>query len=181
MAPRHYFYHLSHQGWLHLESTATKNFITALKEPKFLNFFFENLRWRPETKKYDIISEPSTYPICSVCQGELNWVSKDEDFGCMTFKTLDKGKDGTPSLIYGADLEEPFDPNELVLRNGWLYHRVRKHKYLKGGFGLVPSKVAEELTSTSASSVGDVMVDEEMNIGLIRYEGKETHIKVIEE
>lgn len=41
---REWFYFIDHKGMLFLEETEPKNYTSCLKDTRFLNFFFSNLR-----------------------------------------------------------------------------------------------------------------------------------------
>ncbi|TNV81914.1 hypothetical protein FGO68_gene7033 [Halteria grandinella] len=129
---REWFYYIDHKGLLFLEETEPKNYTSCLKDDKFLNFFFSNLRPVTETKEEQI----EGYPYLSPCWGELNYV---KSFKCpIIFKhlTTEQGNSNLEKdiLIYGGALKQEFHPDLLIQdEEGLLLHPLTEHKYMKYG------------------------------------------------
>lgn len=144
---REYFYNVDLQGRLFLEETMPKNIATSLKSAKFLDFFFTQLRPNPSDGLY-----ADEYPFISPCGKEMNFVRPFELRSPIVFyeltspptKTAD-AQDGVSEsqisntanesdhvLIYGATLQESFDPSALVMdtTEGRLFHRLMGHNHL---------------------------------------------------
>jgi len=64
---RNYFYTVDLQGRLFLEESSPKNIATSLKSPKFLKFFFKQVR-RNETGLHE------NYSMTSPCGKEMNFI-----------------------------------------------------------------------------------------------------------
>ena len=72
---RPWFYFIDHKGMLFLDEMQPKNYTTCLKDEKFLNFFFSNLRPNKvdeyNLKDSDISKEElKLFPFSSPCWGE---------------------------------------------------------------------------------------------------------------
>ncbi|CEL92074.1 unnamed protein product [Vitrella brassicaformis CCMP3155] len=112
--PREYFYVVGHQGHLFLEDTEPKNIATSLKDGKFLDFFWRQLR--ENTSRPDLAER---YPWVSPCGRELNWVRAEE--APIVFHSLCEGGDA-PFLTYAGSLRVPFHPEQLVSSRGRFFH-----------------------------------------------------------
>lgn len=145
-ALRNYFYFIDSQGRLFLENTVPKNIATSLKSDQFLNFFFKQLRRndRVPRRSPDGVIPFEEYPFLSPCGKEKNYV-KCADVP-LVFHTLAESDDGPTGevLVYGAQLEVPFDPAQLCLSpRGRMYHPAAGTQL--GGLGLVHTHLASEL------------------------------------
>ena len=173
---RLYFYRLDDRGLLFLEQTlhdvsanqrhlgrtgSGKNMTMALKDPKFLKFFFSMLKPNPEynnptIKKglvepcitgVDVTAYCSQYPFVSLCGSEKNFLLPDDPYSSIGFTDFNESED---TLLYGANqMEEPFCPTYLAyaVNTGKLYHKITKHKHLCGCLGLLHPRLAERLIS----------------------------------
>lgn len=111
---RQYFYHVNHFGQLYClgESPIVDKLPFGpayLKDAKFLDFFFRNLRFRPGMF--------ADYPHCSVCGIEENFVRSART--PIVYRML---SDDGQHLVHAHSLLVPFDPSSLLVRNGELYH-----------------------------------------------------------
>ncbi|OQR80769.1 hypothetical protein ACHHYP_17219 [Achlya hypogyna] len=147
---RNYFYYVDLQGQLFLEDMVPKNIATSLKSPKFLKFFFHQLRPHAAT---DLQYVPAflEYPFRSPCGPEMNYIKVADTPVVVT--ELQKRGDSW-SLTTNADPERtvPFDPTLLAISatTGRLYHWVET-KYIQG-YGLVKSQVAVDIAGSIAFS-----------------------------
>ena len=176
---RIYFYVLDDRGLLYLEQTLNevkrnqeakgkstsgtsgRNITTAIKDPKFLNFFYKQLKLTTKNSSpsspsspsslvdrfhsgIDVIEYTKSYPLLSLCGKEKNFLVCDDPIAVLGFTDI---KDG--NLIYGAGSKEPFLPDSLVFSksNGRVYHLITQHPHLKGNRGLLHPHLAAMLTS----------------------------------
>jgi hypothetical protein len=148
---RHYFYVIDTRGQLFLEETMPRNIATSLKDLKILNFMMKNLRPN-HTEFY------SDIPFISYCGKEVNFVSPVDVFSSICFKDCHWD---SKQLIYGGDLEHPFDPLHLAYhpKSGRIYHLIQNHKYLAGTYGLLHphlcQKIGEDITPLDSSKSED--------------------------
>jgi hypothetical protein len=179
---RIYFYRLDDRGNLYLEQTLMeiekreqvkqsnsgstgRNITTALKDAKFLKFFYTMLR--PNTKKYqqshiieevdydntDLKTYIEKYPFVSLCGTERNFMMCDDTRAALGFTELqrqhqEEGDDAPETLIYGgaANMSEPFKPDQLMYsEDGKVYHPITQHKRLKGQLGLLHPHLAANM------------------------------------
>ncbi|CAM9826396.1 unnamed protein product, partial [Heterosigma akashiwo] len=130
-----YFYTVDLQGRLFLEQTLPKNIATSLKDEKFLNFFFSNIRRQIEKDRMILLqtdADPSIandYPFVSPCGFELNFIRPADS--PIVFHDLQKDSDddvemGRKSLIFGGNLSQPYSPRCLAMsmKTGRLYHEL---------------------------------------------------------
>merc|ERR1719361_1233936 len=135
---RKYFYFVDKDGKLYLEETEPKTFITAFKAPKFLDFFWRNIR----NNTSNVYPE---YPWISHCGRELNFI-KCEASSPIIFHDLIRRVDDDENqyrsyqvsldeveqnnfeffLQFGGSLRIPLDPSQLKceLESGRLYHAI---------------------------------------------------------
>jgi len=184
---RVYFYRLDDRGYLYLEQTlhdvekkqrglgrtgtSGRNITVALKDPKFLNFFFSMLKPSPlfQTTRseasvgfgfagacvagIDVAAYCAAYPLVSLCGKERNFLLPDDPLASLGFTDL--SADGT-ALLYAAGLAEPFSPDLLLYgrETGRLYHAVSTHKRLKGRLGVLHPHLAQRVIA-DLSEAGD--------------------------
>lgn len=136
---RFYYYNVDTRGRLYLSDVYPKNMTTSLKDKKFLDFFYKNMRINntgisPETR------------YVSICANEYNFIFPDDNKSALVFtdfinkntNAIDQNYFLNDSLIFASGLLQPFDPKELFYDsvNQRLYHKITNHKNLKGELGL---------------------------------------------
>ena len=184
---RVYFYRLDDRGCLYFEQalhevekkqrdmgrtgSSGRNITLALKDPKFLRFFFSMLKsnpeYRPSDKSIKISSGNeneavlacnlvagvdlneycSAYPLVSLCGKERNFLLPDDPLASLGFTDLGD-RAGEYVLFYaGGALSEPFDPASLRFRqdSGKLYHTISGHKHLQGRHGILHPHLAQHI------------------------------------
>ncbi len=120
---RQYFYFLDRDGILYHEGT-------ALTDPKFLNFFFKNLR--PNTTGFF----EDRYPFVSPCGKEMNFLQPEDT--PIVFSRLENG-----ALFYAPTLSVPFEPEQLRFSDeGILYHPAPV-----GQWGRIHSRILQQWIS----------------------------------
>ena len=153
---RYYFYNIDLQGRLFLEETSPKNITSSIKDTKFLNFFFSNIRCATVkeidflTEEMDDDEEDSQYPFVSKCGFEINYIRPAAT--PIVFHTL--VTTNNDRLLYGGNLSVQFDSNRLAIskRSGKLYYPVHNNNNdhsedrMKLGYGLISSSVAVTLS-----------------------------------
>ncbi len=169
---RRYFYLLDSRGQLFLEENKFKNYATCLKDKKFLDFFFKQLR--PNKTAFH-----SQITYISPCGNELNFLIVDDPVAPIVFSEL-KTQDTIDNLsrrtytltIGGSSLEQSFDPHELTLNtsSGRMYHTIKNHKHLASKLGLLHPAVADILSEHLHITADDC---------LLQWEGEAIHIKLI--
>lgn len=95
---REWYCVVDHKGLLYLEETEPKNYTSCLKDDKFLNFFFKNLRPNESGKNLE-------FPFVSPCWGEMNYVKAETGYP-IVFRELSKEN----NLIYAGDSAIDFEP-----------------------------------------------------------------------
>lgn len=140
---------------------------TSLKSPKFLNFFFRQVR-QNET------DEHPEYRFFSPCGKEKNYIRAADT--PVVFHTLEDHDPDNAELVYAGDLRVPFHPAQLFMSDtGKMYHPV-EHKHLKG-LALIKSHVAVQLSMCVEfadevdASTGDVGNDVDAEVGAIIERG----------
>eukprot|EP00127_Corallochytrium_limacisporum_P006453 Clim_evm43s227 gene=Clim_evmTU43s227 len=139
---RQYFYYIDHQGQLFLDDMRVKNFITAYKDRKFLDFFFKRVQWN-RTKRFD-----EHFTFISPCGPEVNYIRvEDRPIVFVKLVTAEEptGPEHTHDLIWGGTMRVPFRPDQLVmlLESGRMYHPAPNDKTTK--LALVKSAIAVNL------------------------------------
>lgn len=142
---REYFYYINHEGQLFLHDSKMYNFTTCFKDPRFLTFFFRNLKMN-DTKRYD-----DEFPYLSVCGNELNFISCDDrpivftkwneendTFQINWSNRQQKINVSLDALLCLSYFSQP--SNLFMLENGRLYHISTFDTY-----GLVRSSLADKL------------------------------------
>ena len=135
---RKYFYFVDKDGKLYLEETEPKTFITAFKAPKFLDFFWRNIR----NNTSNVHPE---YPWISHCGRELNFIKCEASIPIVFHDLIRKVDDDNDQyrsyevsldeaeqnnfeffLQFGGTLRVPLDPSQLKcdLETGRLYHAI---------------------------------------------------------
>jgi hypothetical protein len=149
---RCYFYNIDHKGRLFLEETKPKNVATSIKDVRFLNFFFVQIRRCNEADhvfmhRRDIPT--SDYPFVSPCgKREFNFVRPiiaPIVFHGLVMKSVHGAANG--SLSFAGDLKQEFDEKHLAVsyESGRLYHRILHPKLASLGYGLIKSSIGVEL------------------------------------
>jgi hypothetical protein len=181
---RLYWYRLDDRGQLFLEQTlhevtrkqmqmnrsgsTGRNPMTALKDQKFLNFFYSQLKIN---KSYlnkdrngqhgdDNLADPCNsginvsdycnhYPLVSLCGKEKNYLLPDDPKSVLGFTDLDVANN---ALMYTSTKSEPFNPESLLMSDetGRMYHPITKHPHLKGLLGLLHPHLAQNVTKDLA-------------------------------
>jgi hypothetical protein len=126
---RKYFYVFDLRGQLFLEDSK-RNIATSMKDVKFLDFMFRNLKWNTSQEFPEI-------PLLSLCGKEINYVTPIDRNSVLVFKDLVKSNEVNQSysLCYGGTLKQPFNPSQLVFspETGRMYHVLTNHKNLSNG------------------------------------------------
>lgn len=123
---RNYFYVMDLRGQLFVENIV-RNIATSMKDPKFLDFMYKNLRYNCTGLFPDI-------PLVTYCGKERNFVTPLDRNSVFVYKDFVRTSD-VPSgyyLLYGGTITQPFDPSKLAFSNatGRMYHEVVGHKNL---------------------------------------------------
>lgn len=153
--PKKYFYSIDLQGRVFLEEVSPKNIATSLKNPKFLDFFFTNLK---KCSDRDLSLLPAAvrddYPYVSHCGVERNFVRPAD--AVIVFHSLERNTTNGEKLclFYGGMMHQDFDPRHLAVSRttGRLYHRLigdktKLHKENNNShYGLIKSSVAVTLS-----------------------------------
>lgn len=134
---RHYFYFLDTRGQLFLEETMPRNIATCMKDTKFLDFTFKNLKLNDTEYHPDI-------PLISMCGKEINFISPADRFSVIGYKDFNQKR---CTLIYGGTLEQEFVPSFLAYNpnTGRIYHRILKHRHLSDKYGLLHPHICQRL------------------------------------
>mmetsp|Transcript_24534 Transcript_24534/g.60162 ORF Transcript_24534/g.60162 Transcript_24534/m.60162 type:complete len:199 (+) Transcript_24534:210-806(+) len=158
------------------EQTFPKNIASSIKDPKFLNFFFRNLRYTGE-RESSFLQESGVegdYPFVSLCGLEVNYIRP----ACtpIVFHSLEDG-----DLVFGGSMTQPFDYSYLAMskNTGKIYHQLRVP--LKNGngqedFGLLRSTVAIALSDKITPGTTD-----EDPWTIVREDGTEVPIQWLPE
>eukprot|EP01102_Stenamoeba_stenopodia_P016859 TRINITY_DN5942_c0_g1_i1.p1 TRINITY_DN5942_c0_g1~~TRINITY_DN5942_c0_g1_i1.p1 ORF type:complete len:173 (+),score=45.60 TRINITY_DN5942_c0_g1_i1:42-560(+) len=133
---RLYYYWVDLQGRLYcIDEFQTKMPFgpTHIKDPKFLNFFFRQVKPNPDPLTR------STWPYVSPCGKEMNFI-KPEDRP-IVYHSI-KWEEKKPVLHYAHDLKTPFVPENVrvTATEGRFYHPAPV-----GGYGLLRSALALDL------------------------------------
>jgi len=155
-----WFYHVDHQGRIYAEDTIPKNIATSIKAPKFLDFFFRQIRLNKN-------SEFSEYQWYSPCGNEHNYIKATKH--PVVFQELKNiPKNDELVLVWGATLNVPFEPSKLRLDNdGFLYHPLKTRRF--DTLALIKSSVGVEL----ANNIIDVLDEPDRNgtVGTFEWNG----------
>lgn len=138
---RKYYFHVDCHGRLFNELTYPRNIATSLKSPKFLAFFFQQLRMMENPSFHN----GKEYKYLSPCQGEENYVECEET--PIVFTDFDSSKKGL--ILNYSMLSCPFDPSKLYLSesSGRLYHPLlTNHRHMKNEFCLIRSSLTMQLS-----------------------------------
>jgi len=136
-----------------------RNITVALKDPKFLNFFFTMLKPSEQFQNrsgghaelvdaniagVDVAEYCAAYPLVSLCGKERNFLLPDDPIASLGFTDLSADED---SLLYAAGLSEPFAPDKLLYGRacGKLYHAISTHKRLRGRLGVLHPHLAQRI------------------------------------
>jgi Domain of unknown function (DUF4505) len=152
---RCYFYKIDLQGRLFLEDTIPKNIAAAIKDNRFLDFFFKRTRHVNEQERLWMSERDipaADYPFVSPCGKERNFIRPAAS--PIVFHTLQECEP-SPRLLFGGNLIEPFrevDGVAISEKTGRLYHRLTQHALNQDSetsgkaFGLIRSSVAVALS-----------------------------------
>ncbi|CAN9500764.1 unnamed protein product [Ophioblennius macclurei] len=137
---REYFYYLDRHGQLFLDDTKMKNFLTRLRDKRFLVFFFNRLRLN-YSGRYE-----EDFPYIALCGGERNFL-RCEDRPVVFTHLMQEADGDREQLSYcgGAEkLAVLFEPEKLYIHpETWrVYHPCSVQH---GGVGLISSPLAIEL------------------------------------
>ena len=167
----YYFLYTTTNYRLFLEETKPKIFTTALKDHKFLNFFFRQLR-NNDVSKYN------EYPFISPCGNEMNFVKchsttpivfhdlkntqiendNENSFDSSSNINSDintKIDNSSWNLIFGGNLKVPLQPESLCVNsyNGRVYHPIAENSKCKNliqeksEYGLIGSHLLLRLSN----------------------------------
>jgi Domain of unknown function (DUF4505) len=149
-----------------------RNFVTALKDPAFLNFFYARIKPN-DTKLNDEI------PFVSLCGREINFLTPDDSASALTFSSLavDEQVPGQHKLFLGqSSWTQPFNPELLKISasSGRVYHPITSHKYLTpaNAMGLLSSLIS------TGHFANDLMIEGESFY--LRWQGVKYPISVTE-
>mmetsp|Transcript_14608 Transcript_14608/g.20877 ORF Transcript_14608/g.20877 Transcript_14608/m.20877 type:complete len:287 (-) Transcript_14608:1872-2732(-) len=130
-----YFYSIDLQGRVFLEDILPKNLATSLKDTKFLDVFFRNIR-RIDSKDIHYLSSydaKKDYPYVSPCGIEMNYIRPADTpivFHllkeiCMV-STSNPNKSIIQQLCFAGSLTQEFSPTMLAIskRTGKIYHQL---------------------------------------------------------
>lgn len=181
---RMYFYDIDHNGMVFFEGTKIRNFTTALKEERLLNFFFRQIqpiRSIDDKDGENIFAQyREKYRYVSKCGQELNFIRSSGPpvvFQELIQNNLNSGDDeeyGYLRYPYGGSLTYPFMPSKLkVDRRGNFYHAAPSNV---GNIGLLCVALAEQL----ASSVEEVPIDSHSQQYIFTFRGKKFVIQQID-
>ena len=150
MVFRHYFYVIDTKGNLFLESEIYRNIATCLKDPKFLRFFYNQLR--PNTNKDSVNGQ--SFPFISPCGSEKNFVTPEDPLSCIVFTDFNPTTD---TLVYGGGSAHKFKPSDLVFSHSTnrIYHRISEHRHLNQHLALLHSDIAQVLSERIDLNIGD--------------------------
>jgi hypothetical protein len=166
-----WFYYVDHQGRIFAEETIPKNIATSIKAPKFLDFFFRQIRDNDRAE----FAEFAEYPWYSPCGKEHNFIKASPH--PVVFHELKTNKDNTLVLVWGATLEVKFDPSQLsISEDGYLYHPLKTKRFET--LALIKSSVGVELSSNIVSVLDEP--DASGNIGVFEWEGQRHDIALKE-
>lgn len=90
-------------------------------------------------------------------------------------------------LIYGGNLEHPFDPHSLAYHpeSGRIYHRIQYHKYLNGTYGLLHphlcQKIGENITPVNDSQDHESLIETQQRRYLLQWNNEVLPLKLLEE
>ena len=127
-----WFYYVDHQGRIYAEEAVPKNIATSIKAPKFLDFFYKQIKLNTTGKHME-------YPWYSPCGKEHNFIKAAAT--PIVFQDLQDD-----NLIWADSLIQTFDPKELKMDEaGMLYHRIKTKKI--DTYGLVKSSLGVQLSS----------------------------------
>ena len=100
-----------------------KNIATSIKDNRFLDFFFSQVR-AVGAREIQILEQHGIvddYPFVSPCGKELNFIRPAAT--PIVFHSL---VNDNSKLVYGGNMKQPFDPSMLAIsvNTGRLYHRL---------------------------------------------------------
>lgn len=139
---RRYFYIIDLKGQVFQEATKHRNFVSSMKDVPFLNMLHTLLR----PNKTGLFEE---YPLYFPCGPEHNFIIHEDCRAVLGFSRF-VAKDGERLLSFGYSSNfQEFDPASLYCcsETGRFYHKIDRHKYLKGELGLLHPQASEALSS----------------------------------
>lgn len=173
---RRYFYLIDSRGQLFLEENKHRNYATCLKDKKFLDFFYRQLR----LNHTDLYKEK---PFISPCGKELNYITVDDQIAPLVFTDLVQ-HNNDPLItneytvtIGNSSLKQPFRVQSLSISTstGRMYHSIDGLRHLgpAGAFrGLLHPSVADTLSNY-------LTIDPDTNKHTLRWNGEEFEIPQI--
>lgn len=139
---RRYFYIIDLKGQVFQEATKHRNFVSSMKDVPFLNMLHTLLR----PNKTGLFEE---YPLYFPCGPEHNFIIHEDNTAVLGFSRF-VAKEGKRFLSFGYSSNfQDFDPASLYCCSdtGRFYHKIDRHKYLKGELGLLHPQASEALSS----------------------------------
>lgn len=143
---RNYFYHIDTKGQLFLADCKHKNFTSCMRDPKFLTFFYKQLRVNntdikpvPPIENKGENESMDQYKFISPCGKEINFVAHEDPHSALGFIGLEETGDKAELVYPGNTAKELLDPKELTFSSetGRLYHTITALPRLKGCQGLL--------------------------------------------
>lgn len=147
---RNYFYIIDLKGQLFMEDCKFRNFTTCLKDPKFLSFFYKNLKVNDGNRPLadtDQVQQLDSYHHVSPCGKEMNFVTHEDLHSALGFVGLEETGDSA-ELIYPGNIgKEQLNPTELTFSSttGRLYHTITVLPGLRGCQGLLHPSLCQIL------------------------------------
>jgi hypothetical protein len=135
---RQYFYHVNLFGHLFIEDVLPKNITSCLKNNKFLDFFFSQIKPNDTGMHLD-------YPFVSPCGKEMNFIKTADPYGAVVLREFDMKK---REFQYAGSKVQLLNPASFVISSkGRLYHELTQHRHSEvlGNLALIRSQVALEL------------------------------------
>ena len=146
-----------------------KNLATSIKNEKFLNFFFKNLR-RTNGKEEVILqsigisAKGNEYPFVSKCGKEINFIRPADK--PIVFHTLQRNDDDDLNewhLYHSGTMSQPFSYDQLAIsrKSNRMYHKLMSKQTIdeNNKYGLLKSTIAIALSDmivpSSLSNIDD--------------------------
>lgn len=137
------------------EETLPKNLATSIKNEKFLNFFFKNLRRinaeeEVILQRIGVSAKGDEYPFVSKCGKEINFVRPADK--PIVFHTLQKNHDDNLNewrLCHSGTMSQSFQYDQLAIsrKSNRMYHKLMDKQNIDDNkFGLLKSTIAIALS-----------------------------------
>lgn len=172
-ALREYFYHVDLVGRLFVEDMHPKIITTSLKDPKFLKFFFSQL-------KANTTGRHPEYPYMSPCGKEMNFILPADK--PVVFDAL--SDDGTQLTYAGGALAVPFSPDSLLMSPalGHVYHpHPARSPGGYHGLGLLASRLAVQICANVTQTQVPTGSGGTASAWLLDYQGRQVVVHEVEE